>query len=154
VRCESRRALLLSGYGPDRNRSSGPPVTGQAIAGRRPLGARRPLATLGAVLGLLVYMASLGAAIPRPGPGTALDRGPSVAVARPRQVDADVAAADRPCAWSAAPALAPAGAPSVLAPDATGCAVPGEGASRGAGGLSDPGRPRSPPASPRLSAAR
>ena len=103
-------------------------------------------AVAGAVLGLLIYLLPLAAAIPRPGWGGAADRTPGIVLARYRQAQADVAADDRPVPRPSTTALVPASTPAVLAPDPTGCSSVGvwdEVAS-----LPLPGSPsRSPPRS-------
>ena len=74
--------------------------------GPRAAVARRAFAGAGAILGLLVYLLPLAAAMPRPGWGGAADRTPGIVFARYRQAQTDVATDDRPVA-----AAARAGAP-------------------------------------------
>ena len=107
---------------------------------------RRPTsAGAGAILGLLVYLLPLAAAIPRPGWGGPVDRAPGIVVARYRQAQLDAAADDRPAPQPPVLALPFACMPAVLASDPTGCS--GEGTVRD-DFSSRPvaaGAPRSPP---------
>ena len=78
------------------------------------------LTRAGALLGLLIYLLPLAAALPRSARGGAIDRTPGIVLARYRPAQADVAADDRPLPPPSTPALTPACRPAVLAPDPTG----------------------------------
>ncbi len=119
------------------------------LRGMRPGPRRRhrpkTYARAGAVLGLIIYLIPLAAAMPRTGRGGAVDRAPGIVLARYRQAQLDVAADDRPVLRPPALALPPACMPTVLVPDPAGCE--GEGSLRDdvASRPLPAGAPRSPP---------
>ena len=100
----------------------------------------------GAILGLLIYLLPLAAAMPRPGWGGGVDRTPGIVFARYRQAQLDVEADDRPVPRPPAPALPYACMPAVIAPELTGCwGRRGDVRDDLASGPLPAGAPRSPP---------
>jgi hypothetical protein len=105
------------------------------------------LASVGATLGLVIYLLLLVAAMPRQGLGGGLDRPPGIVFARYRQAQFDVVADHRPAPRPHAPVLPPACLPAVFAAEATGCSTLTDARTDLVEHLPSPGTPRSPPAS-------
>jgi hypothetical protein len=101
---------------------------------------------MGILLGLLVYVAPLYGAIPRPGPGGAIDRTLGIVLARHRQAEIDAAAEDPRAPRLGLPALPPVSPPHAVPPEAARGSIRGAGRSDLASRPPSPGRPRSPPA--------
>jgi hypothetical protein len=79
------------------------------------------MARAGALLGLLIHVLPLAAALPPSGRSGAADRAPGIVLARYRQALADAPADDRSLPPPSVPALLPACLPAVRAPDPAGC---------------------------------
>ena len=109
---------------------------------------RRPSALAGAaaILGLLVYLLPIAAAMPRPALGGAADRTPGIVFARHRQVQLDAVSDDRPAPGPHAPTLPSACVPAVRVPEPSGCSSAGDSRHGLAAHRPLPGTPRSPPA--------
>jgi hypothetical protein len=102
------------------------------------------LAKVGAVVGLLVYLLPIYAAVPRPGQAGGGDRAPGIVFARYRPAQLDAATDEGPLPRPSVSALPLATVPATLVPELTGSSRGGDGgalASRPA----SPGRSRSPP---------
>jgi hypothetical protein len=105
------------------------------------------LASVGATLGLVIYLLLLVAAMPRQGLGGGLDRPPGIVFARYRQAQLDVVADHRPVPRPHAPALPPACMSAVFAPEATRCSSSTDARTDLVEHVSSPGSPRGPPVS-------
>lgn len=100
---------------------------------------------MSAVLGLLVYLLPLYGALPRPTSGGATDRALGIVLARHRQADVDVAAAERPAPLPFAPAVVPACPLVLTVPEPGGCSTAGQTRRERVWHVPSPGSPRSPP---------
>ena len=133
-------------------RSIRPPDEGErgsALTGTRresrPAAQGRPRpASVGAAVGLLIYLLAIYAAVPRAGVGGSGERTPGIVLARYRQVQFDAATDDGPLPRPSLLALPPVSVPAALVPGA----VVASGDDRGSGLAARPASPRGPRSPP------